>query len=36
VVKPAAAWNELPELIRRRLRPEGVAVFNLLPDPEHP
>ena len=36
VVKPRASWEELPELIRRRLHPEGVAVFNLLPDPEHP
>lgn len=31
VVKPAISWNELPALIRRRLRPGGVGIFNLLP-----
>jgi len=33
VVKPAISWKVLPPLIRRRLRPGGVAVFNLLPRP---
>ena len=31
VVKPEVCWNVLPELIRQRLRPGGVGVFNLLP-----
>jgi hypothetical protein len=31
VVKPDLCWSELPALIRRRLKPGGVAVFNLLP-----
>ena len=31
VVKPDLCWTELPGLIRRRLRPGGAAVFNLLP-----
>ena len=31
VFKPDASWGELPGLIRRRLRPGGRAVFNLLP-----
>jgi hypothetical protein len=30
VFKPAATWSELPPLIYRRLRPGGVAIFNLL------
>ncbi|MBE0543642.1 MAG: hypothetical protein IH623_20040 [Verrucomicrobia bacterium] len=33
VVKPAISWNGLPALIRRRLQPDGIAVFNLLPLP---
>jgi len=36
VVKPTVSWGDLPELIRRRLHPEGVAVFNLLPYPKRP
>ena len=31
VHKPEASWTALPGLIRRRLRPGGTAVFNLLP-----
>ncbi len=31
VVKPSVSWSVLPGLIRHRLRPEGIAVFNLLP-----
>ncbi len=31
VVKPAATWNELPALAARRLQPDGLAIFNLLP-----
>lgn len=31
VFKPAISWRELPALIRRRLRPAGIGVFNLLP-----
>ena len=30
VFKPAISWSELPELIRARLRPDGIGVFNLL------
>ncbi len=30
VIKPAICWSVLPGLIRRRLRPRGIAVFNLL------
>ncbi len=30
VIKPAICWSILPGLIRRRLRPQGIAVFNLL------
>lgn len=33
VVKPAVSWGELPGLIRRRLRPGGIGVFNLLLPP---
>jgi hypothetical protein len=33
VVKPAICWGVLPELIHRRLRPGGVAVFNLMLPP---
>lgn len=32
--KPWATFDELPRLIARKLRPEGVAVFNLLPWPD--
>ena len=31
VIKPAICWNVLPKLIRQRLRPGGIGVFNLLP-----
>lgn len=31
VVKPDISWNGLPALIHQRLRPDGIAVFNLLP-----
>jgi hypothetical protein len=31
VVKPSVSWSVLPGLIRRGLRPSGIAVFNLLP-----
>lgn len=34
VVKPAISWQVLPALICRRLRPRGLAVFNLLPPPD--
>ena len=30
VIKPAICWGVLPGLMRRRLRPQGVAIFNLL------
>ena len=30
VIKPDISWNVLPRLIRQRLRPGGIAVFNLL------
>jgi hypothetical protein len=33
VVKPAISWSVLPELIRDRLRPGGIAVFNLMRPP---
>lgn len=36
VFKPAVCWNTLPALIRARLRPGGVAVFNLLRPPGEP
>ncbi|MFM1770053.1 MAG: hypothetical protein RJA22_2582 [Verrucomicrobiota bacterium] len=31
VHKPAVSWRGLPEAMRRRLAPGGVAIFNLLP-----
>lgn len=31
VVKPDICWSILPDLIRRRLKPGGVGIFNLLP-----
>jgi spermidine synthase len=31
VFKPAVSWSVLPGLIRQRLSPDGIAVFNLLP-----
>ncbi len=31
VIKPAVCWERLPALIRSKLKPGGVAVFNLLP-----
>jgi hypothetical protein len=33
VVKPQVTWRGLPGLVRRRLAPEGIALFNLLPPP---
>lgn len=33
VIKPAVSWSVLPELIRARLDPRGVAVFNLMLPP---
>lgn len=33
VIKPSISWNVLPELIRDRLAPGGVGVFNLLLPP---
>ncbi len=33
VFKPAICWDVLPKLMRRRLRPGGFGVFNLLPAP---
>lgn len=33
VIKPAITWSTLPRLIRQRLRPGGIAVFNLLKPP---
>lgn len=32
-VKPASSFAALPPLVRSRLKPEGVAVTNLLPEP---
>jgi hypothetical protein len=33
VVKPDISWRVVPDLIRRRLKPDGVAVFNLMSPP---
>ena len=33
VFKPSITWDVLPPLIRDRLAPGGIAVFNLLPPP---
>lgn len=33
VVKPEVSWRELPPLIGRKLRADGVAVANILPTP---
>ena len=33
VFKPAITWDVLPPLIRDRLAPGGIAVFNLMPPP---
>ncbi len=33
VFKPAISWEVLPTVIRQRLKPQGVAVFNLLLSP---
>lgn len=33
VVKPPISWDVLPDLIRDRLRPGGIAVFNLMLPP---
>jgi spermidine synthase len=35
-VKPPASFGELPRLVRARLMPGGVAVTNLLPEPDAP
>ena len=32
--KPWASFEELPEIIHGKLRPDGVALFNLLPWPD--
>jgi hypothetical protein len=34
VIKPSVTWDLLPGLMRRRLRPGGVAVFNLMLPPD--
>jgi spermidine synthase len=36
VIKPEVCWETLPALMRARLRPDGVALFNLLPSPGKP
>lgn len=36
VEKPSVSWQVLPQLMQRRLKPGGIAVFNLLPDPREP
>lgn len=33
VFKPEVSWTVLPQLIRRRLRPGGFGIFNLMPSP---
>jgi len=33
VIKPSITWSVLPELIHQRLRPNGIAVFNLMLPP---
>jgi len=33
VVKPDICWSVLPELMRRRLKSDGVAIFNLMSPP---
>jgi len=33
VVKPDLCWNTLPGLMRSRLQPDGIAVFNLVSPP---
>ncbi len=33
VFKPTISWTVLPGLIHQRLRPGGVALFNLIPEP---
>lgn len=33
VIKPELCWTNLPGLMRRRLKSDGVAIFNLLPQP---
>lgn len=35
VIKPEISWTILPALIRRRVAPRGIAIFNLLPPPGH-
>lgn len=35
VVKPDGCWDELPRLMRQRLQPKGVALFNLLTPPDN-
>lgn len=34
VIKPEISWTLLPPLIRQHLKPQGVAIFNLLPPPQ--
>lgn len=34
VFKPSISWGTLPKLIRARLQPDGIAVFNLLKPPQ--
>jgi hypothetical protein len=34
VVKPDICWRVVPDLIQRRLKPDGIAVFNLMSPPE--
>jgi hypothetical protein len=31
IIKPAVSWHALPALIRQKLKPDGTAVFNLMP-----
>jgi hypothetical protein len=33
VIKPELCWTTLPALMRQRLKSDGVAIFNLLPQP---
>jgi len=36
IVKPAVSWHVLPSLMRKKLKPDGFAVFNLMPPSSHP
>ena len=33
VVKPGCCWRELPDLMRRKLKHDGIAIFNLVSPP---